>query len=198
MVGYIGAPQGAAAASGRHSRTRDGLALSLAFFAGLTLTLTVLGALASVVGRVLTQWKGAFALGAAALTFAAGVAALFGPPFRRRVPNPDIRQRGGIVGSFVYGGLFSVATITTSAAPLLLLLTAAAALGRPWYGAALSLAYGVGRGVPFLVVGAFAQRLKGWLESSGRARRTVEVLSGVALLALSFYFVLLSGLLHDA
>lgn len=196
MVGYIGAPRGATApGSGRVSRNRDGLALSLAFFAGLTLTLTVLGGVASVIGRVLIQWKGAFALGAAALTFAAGFAALFGPALRRRVPSPEIRQRGGIVGSFLYGALFSVATITTSAAPLFLLLTAAAALGRPWYGAALSLAYGVGRGLPFLAVGAFAQRVKDWLGSSGRARRMVEVTSGVALLGLSFYFVRLSGLL---
>lgn len=43
-----------------------------------------------------------------------------------------------------------MATLTTSAGPLLLLLTVAAALGRPAYGAALSLAYSIGRGVPFL------------------------------------------------
>lgn len=133
--------------------------LSLAFFLGLALTLTVLGTIAALVGRLLTGWKAAFALGAAAVTFGAGIATLLGPVLRRRVPNPKVRQRGGVIGAFSYGFLYSLATITTSGGPLVLLLTFAAALGRPPYGAALSLAYGIGRGLPFLALGIFAGRV---------------------------------------
>lgn len=176
------------------TRRRPGVALSVAFFLGLALTLAVLGTVAAVIGRLLTRWKGAFALGAAALTLAAGLATLLGPAFRQHVPNPAVRQRGGVVGVFTYGILYSVATITTSAGPLILLLTVAAAIGHPTYGAALSLAYGIGRGLPFLALGIFASRVGAWLDRIDRARRAVEIVSGLALLGLSAYFVHLAGL----
>jgi cytochrome c-type biogenesis protein len=88
--------------------------------------------------------------------------------------------------------MYSVATLTTSAGPLLLLLTVATAVGRPVYGAAISLAYGVGRGAPFLALGLFAGQLGRWLERVERARRPAEVVSGVALLAVAVYFARLS------
>lgn len=111
---------------------------------------------------------------------------------RRYVPNPEVSQRGGIAGAFLYGLLYIVATVTTSAGPLLLLLTIAAAIGRPVYGAALSLSYAIGRGLPFLVLGLFAGTIGAWLARIGRARRIVEVMSGLALVALAFYFVWLA------
>lgn len=168
------------------------MALSLAFVVGLVATLTVLGTAAAAIGRLLTRWDAAFALGAAVLTCAAGVATLAGPWLRRRVPDPEVRQRRGIAGALAYGIAYSVATITTSAGPLVLLLTVAAAVGRPAYGALLSLAYGVGRGAPFLVLGLFAGRVGGWLARIDRGRRAVEVVSGVALLGLAGYFARLS------
>ncbi len=176
-------------------RRRPGVALALAFFVGLVLTLGVLGTAAALIGRLLTQWKAGFAFGAAALTFIAGLATLFAPAVRRRIPDPVIRQRRGVAGAFVYGVLYSVATITTSAGPLILLLTVAAAMGRPVYGMSLSVAYGIGRGLPFLALGIFAGRLGTWLERIDRGRRSIEVISGLALLGLTIYFVRLATVL---
>jgi len=198
IVGYVGTHSDADPAGpgggvkGRRSSSR---ALSVSFFTGLVLTITGLGLGAALVGRLLTQWGAAFALGAAALTAAAGVATLFAPSLRRRVPDPTIRKRGGVTGAFLYGVAYSVATVTTSAGPLLLLLTVAAAMGRPAYGASLSFAYSVGRGLPFLLLGLFAGKLGAWLQRVERARRPAEVVSGVALLALAVYFVRLSTVL---
>lgn len=181
--------------AGAHLRVSgQGVALSVAFFIGLALTLTVLGTVAAIVGRLLTRWQSAFAIGAAALTFAAGLATLFGPALRRRVPDPAVHQREGVLGAFTYGVLYSVATITTSAGPLILLLTVATAVGHPVYGAALSLAYGIGRGLPFLALGVFAGRVGAWLGRVDRARRIVEVVSGLALLGLAAYFARLAAL----
>ena len=195
IVGYIGSPGGArtAAVADVRARRRHGVALSVAFFVGLMVTLTVLGTIAAVIGRLLTRWSAAFALGAASLTFAAGLATLAGPALRRRIPNPAVRQRGGVLGAFTYGVAYSVATITTSAGPLILLLTVAAAIGQPTYGAVLSLAYGVGRGLPFLAVGIVAGGIATWLERIDRARRVAEIVSGLALLGLSIYFVRLAA-----
>lgn len=180
---------GGARRSGPARRYAESVALSGAFFVGLVLALGVLGTGVALLGRLLTRWRAASALGAAALTLLAGVATLFAPLLRRRIPDPDVRQRRGVAGAFAYGILYSVATVTTSAGPLVLLLTIAAAIGRPAYGAALSLAYGVGRGLPFLAIGLLAGRLSTWVTRLEPARRTLEVLSGVALLALSAYFV---------
>lgn len=128
-------------------------------------------------------------MGAAALTFTAGLASLFAPVLRRRVPNPQVRQRRGLAGALAYGILYSVATITTSAGPLVLLLSVAAAMGRPVYGAAISVGYGVGRGIPFLVLGLLAGRFSSWIGRIERGRRTMEVVSGLALLVLALYFL---------
>ena len=174
---------------GQKSGTSNGVRLGLAFFAGLVLALLVLGVAASILGRLLAAWRRGFAIGAAVLTVVAGLAVLLGPTFRRVVPDPMVPRRAGFGGAFAYGILFSLATITTSAGPLLLLLTVAAAIGHPSYGALLSLAYAVGRGAPFLALAIFAGRVQKWLEHVERFRRPFEVVSGVALVGVAAYFV---------
>ncbi len=166
--------------------------LSLAFFLGIVLSLLALGIAASYAGKLFSRWSAAFAVGAAVFALAAGLAALFGPVLRRRIPDPNVRKRGGLAGAFLYGFLYSVATVTTSAGPLLLLLTVAAAIGNPLYGAVLSLSYAIGRGIPFLLLGLFAGTVGAWLARIGRARRIAEVVSGIALIGLAVYFVQLA------
>ena len=161
----------------------------MAFFVGLVLALVLLGTTAAILGRLLAGWRRGFAIGAAVLTALAGFAVLFGPRFRRLVPDPRVARGSGVAGAFTYGVLFSGATITTSAGPLMLLLTIAAAIGRPAYGALLSLAYAVGRGAPVLALAIFSGRVQGWLERVERMRRPFEVVSGAALLAVAAYFV---------
>ena len=60
--------------------------------------------------------------------------------------------------------------------------TRAAAVGRPVYGAALSLCYAIGRAAPFLLLGLFAGTVGVWLARMGRFRRIAEVVSGIALI----------------
>src|SRR5688572_24016833 len=109
----------------------------------MVLSLLALGVAASFAGRLISRWNAAFAYGVVAFSFVSGLAAIFGPSVRRHVPDPEVNQRSGMAGAFLYGLLYSVATVTTSAGPLLLLLTIAAAIGRPAYGAALSLSYAI-------------------------------------------------------
>lgn len=176
-----------------------GAALSLAFFLGLVLALTVLGTGAAAAGSLLPRYDAAFSVVAGVVTAAVGVAALAGPWVRRRVPDPDIRQRGGMAGAFSYGIAYSVATITSSAGPLVLVLTVATAMGQPLYGALLSLAFAVGRGLPFLALGLAAghvsRRMAPWLGRLDRGRRTVEVVSGIVLIGLAVYFFWLARVL---
>ncbi|HEU4688372.1 MAG TPA: cytochrome c biogenesis protein CcdA, partial [Vicinamibacterales bacterium] len=143
----------ATAAGGTESQERrSGLFIAVAFFAGIVLNLTILGALAGQLGALLTESFGRYwALGMAAASFVAALVAFSGP--RLRVQRLANLRRPGIGGAFVYGFIFSLGT---SAAPLLFLLTVAAAQGRAEYGLVLALAFGIGRGLPFLLVGVFA------------------------------------------
>lgn len=177
-------------------RRRHGVALSLAFFLGLVLCLAGLGTAAALLGRLLARWGAAFAAGTAFMALLAGLAALFGPALRRRVPDPEVRRRGGVLGSFLYGLVYSVATITTSAGPLLLLLTVAAAIGKPVFGAGIALAYAIGRGLPFLLLGLFAGRVGALVARVERYRRAAEVVSGIVLIGLAGYFAWLAAALR--
>jgi cytochrome c-type biogenesis protein len=117
---------------------------------------------------------------------------LLGPQIRRRISAPAIHQRSGVGGAFLYGLGYTLATVTTGAGPLLLVLTVAAAVGRPAYGAALSFAYGIGRGLPFLLLGIFAGAIGAWLSRVERWRRDAEIISGLALLVIAGYFAWLA------
>lgn len=188
MISYIGAQEEPADPQRRHG----GFVLAATFFGGIVLSLLILGTAAAYLGRLLVRWSSSFAIATAVLSIVAGLIALSGPQLRLRIANPNIQKRSGIGGAFVYGLFYTVATLTTSAGPLMLLLTIAAAVGQPLYGAVLSLAYGIGRGLPFLLLGLFAGRIAGWLSRLERGRRAAEVVSGLALIGVGAYFLRLA------
>lgn len=173
---------GLAGASETQSRSR-GIFIALSFFTGIVVNLTVLGAIAGHIGAVLTQSFGqywAFIMAVVSL-IAAGLAFL-GPSLP--VTTLAALQRPGLAGAFAYGFIFSLGT---SAAPLLLLLTISAAQANPLYGLFLALAFGMGRGLPFLLIGVFAGAVVRFTRL-GLSRRLVQVLSGLVLLIVSFYY----------
>jgi cytochrome c-type biogenesis protein len=55
------------------------------------------------------------------------------------------------------------------------------------YGLFLALAFGMGRGLPFLLIGVFAGAVVRFTRL-GLSRRLVQVLSGLVLLIVSFYY----------
>ena len=174
----------ATAAGGTETQERrTGLLIALAFFLGIVVNLTVLGALAGRVGGVLSESFGRYwAFIMSVLSIAAAGVAFTGP--RLRVQRLADLRRPGIGGAFAYGFVFSLGT---SAAPLLLLLTVAAAQAHVEYGLILAFAFGVGRGLPFLIVGIFAGLLMRFASLS-RWRRPLQVISGCALLVVAVYY----------
>lgn len=174
---------GAAGASETQSR-RGGFMIAVAFFAGIVVNLTILGAVASRLGGILTESFGRYwTLAMAVFSLVAALLAFSGP--RLRAMQLAALRKPGATGAFVYGFVFSLGT---SAAPLLVLLTVAASQGATVYGLLLSFAFGAGRGLPFLLVGLFAgavmrlARISAW-------RRTIQFASGSALLFVSIYYV---------
>ena len=188
-MGYVGARVDAVAVERRRAH---GVVLALSFFVGVVLSIGALGIAASYIGRLLADWSVGFAIATAVVSFCAGVAAVFAPLLRRRFRSPKVEKRGGLTGAFVYGLAYTLATVTTGAGPLFLLLTITAAIGRPAYGGLLAFAYGIGRGLPFLLLGIFAGAVGTWLARVERLRRGAELVSGIALVAIGGYFAWLA------
>lgn len=163
---------------------RDGFLIALAFFLGIVVNLAILGTVAGRMGAILTESFGRYwALGMATVSLIAAIVAFRRP--RLGVKKLASLRRPGLPGTFLYGFIFSLGT---SAAPLLLLLTVAAAQARPEYGFILALAFGVGRGLPFLLAGLFAGALMRFTRL-GLWSRAIQVVSGCALLFVSFYYM---------
>lgn len=175
MAGVVGASE---------SQSRKaGFLIALAFFLGIVVNLTLLGAVAGRLGTILTESFGRYwALAMALLSFAAAILAFWGP--RLSVDRLAALRKPGLAGAFSYGFIFSLGT---SAAPLLLLMTVAATQANPGYGAVLAFVFGLGRGLPFLLVGLFAGVLIR-LTRIGIWRRAIQTVSGCALLFVSVYY----------
>lgn len=162
---------------------RRGLQIAAAFFAGIVINLTVLGALAGRLGALATESFGRYwALLMAVVSLAAALAAFWGP--KLQVTQLASLRRPGALGALGYGFIFSLGT---SVAPLLLLLAVSAANARPEYGFALACAFGVGRGLPFLAAGLLASTVTRFTRL-GAWTRSIQVFSGVALLFVSVYY----------
>ena len=175
----IASAAGASEAESRHT----GLGISLAFFAGIVLNLTLLGALTGRLGALATERFGLYwALGMALLSLLAALFAFWGPglPVRQLTGW----RRPGLTGAFGYGFIFSFGT---SVAPLLLLLTVSAATGSPLYGMLLAFTFGIGRGLPFLIAGIAASTLTD-LTHLAAWNRPLRLFSGVVLLLVSGYY----------
>ncbi|MBI1726308.1 MAG: thiol:disulfide interchange protein [Candidatus Rokubacteria bacterium] len=179
----VGLGMASAAGASEAEVRRSGLKIASAFFAGIVINLTLLGALTGRLGALATERFGRWwALGMAILSLAAAVLAFWGPRFK--VSQLAGWRRPGLTGAFGYGFLFSLGT---SVAPLLLLLTVSAAKGSPATGLILAFTFGLGRGLPFLLAGVVASAITGFTRLS-TWRRTVQVISGCALLLVSGYY----------
>jgi cytochrome c-type biogenesis protein len=67
-------------------------------------------------------------------------------------------------------------------------LSVAAAQGNVFYGFLLALAFGVGRGIPFLVAGLFGGAITALAKLSW-LRKMIQILSGCALLFVCYYYL---------
>lgn len=163
---------------------KSGLPIAIMFFLGIVLNLTLLGALAARLGEILTETFGRYwALSMALVSLLAAIAAFLGP--RLQVSQLEGLRRPGQLGAFIYGFVFSLGT---SAAPLLLLLTVAAGQREIKGGLILAVIFGVGRGLPFLLVGLFAGLVTKFTELS-LWRKPIQALSGLSLIIVGAYYL---------
>jgi cytochrome c-type biogenesis protein len=186
--------------AGHAAETDDGvaplraLALTGAFVLGMSLVFTAIGVAAGAIGRALI-------VGSWAYYVVAGVCLVLGlhmlglislPVDRLNAPLPVQRpRRQGLIGALLFGMLFGLVASPCSTPILAAIATIAAATGDPARGGALLFVYGIGKGVPLLLLGVAAGSL-GLMRRLSNAATVLTKVGGVGLLAAAAYLVWLA------
>ena len=175
----------------RKVKTRfEGAALSSAFVAGMTTLFTTLGVIAALSGGIFGDELGSpLVAGALALMFGAMALSMFGA-FELALPyqwTTWLGDRGGIgySGAFVLGMASSLIAAPCVGPVLGLLLPWIGTTGNVAFGALCMVAYSLGMGLLFWVVGTFAVGLP----KSGRWMEWVKSAFGLVMLGSALYFL---------
>lgn len=176
---------------GTRARAGRGLALSAVFVLGMSLVFAAIGAAAGIIGHALL-------LGAWATYVVAAICLVIGlqmlgtialPVDRLNAALPMRRpETGGFLGAFVFGMLFGLVASPCSTPILAAIATIAATTGSAAKGAGLLFVYGIGKGVPLLLLGVASGSLT-FMRSISRATPALTKVGGVGLLGAAGYLV---------
>ncbi len=173
----------AASQARRTGRTVAGTALFVAGFSAVFaltgLAVGGLGQLFSAHDSVLTRILGAVTIVLGLLFFGAFDRFMFAG----RVVKPSVTPKAGLAGAPLLGVLFGIGWTPCIGPTLTAVLALSAQSGTAARGAFLAFVYGLGLGIPFLVVAVAFQRLVGVLNFFKRNARMVTRIGGVLLIA---------------
>lgn len=173
-----------------HARERrEATRLGAMFVAGMLATHAALGGIAGLGGRWVGELMGrgwGLALGPLLIVLGLVWAGWI------RVPLPALGWRAwrpsGAWGAFALGVPFTLAVCPFCTPALLALLGVVAALGSPWLGVVMLLAFALGRTVPILLA-AWAIGSLETLSGLRRWRRAFDIAAGVLLMAAGLYLL---------
>jgi len=176
------------------SAWRRGLALSATFVLGMALLFAGVGAAAGAIGHAIVAGSWTY-YAVAAICLVLGLQMLGLINIRFDALNrflPTARPKGrGFAGAFVFGILFGVVASPCSTPILAAIATIAAARGSAVQGAVMLFAYGLGRGVPLMLLG-FASGSLAVMRPLSRATGVLTKIGGVSLLGAAGYLVWLA------
>ncbi len=159
VIGYVG---GYSEGDGRKA-----LLYSLTFILGLSLTFTVLGAIASLIGGLFGMISSAwyFIVGGIAIAIGLQLVGLY----EFNVPTPGHLQpkQKGVLGAFVLGLIFGVVSSPCATPILALILTFVATKGEIAYGTSLLFVYALGHCVLIFLAGTATGFAEGFVKSKG-------------------------------
>lgn len=173
--------------AGRDDAPAAGLGISGSFVGGVATATAILGVLAALSGRALAGLGGWASIAIALVPIAMGLHLLGWV----RIPMPSAAARWRaktVAGAFASGLLLSLVLAPCGTPVLAAVLSFAAHERSPAYGAVLLFAYGLGLGLPMLLVGTAARGLARRLDHLGRSA-WADRLAGAALLTLGFYLL---------
>jgi cytochrome c-type biogenesis protein len=178
----------------RGTAWRRGLALSATFVLGMALLFAGIGAAAGAIGHAIIVGAWAY-YAVAAICVILGLQMLGLINIRFDALNrflPTTRPRGrGFVGAFVFGILFGIVASPCSTPILAAIATIAAARGSAVGGAVMLFFYGLGKGVPLLLLGVASGSLA-LMRSVSRCTGVLTKIGGVAMLGAAAYLIWLA------
>ncbi len=185
IVGYIGG------CGGGDDRTRiRGFAMSAAFVLGMSVTFSVFGIIAVMLGRVVGQAGNLWYYVLAVIAIVMGLSLLEVINIRFPTLNKMPVKKGGLVPSFLIGLMFGLVASPCATPVLAVIITYVASTGSFYYGAALLFVYGLGHGLPLLIAGTFTGVIRE-LPKFHKYSRYITMGSGVVLVLLGLYFLVL-------
>ena len=173
----------------RRETVRGNLGVAAAFVLGGSLVTAALGVLSGLAGSVfsgLGSWP-TYVIAVVPLLFGLHLLGVVRVPLPSAIPLAPRVPRGPL-GALAAGALLGV-VITPCATPVLAgLLAYVASTGDPIRGGVLLFVYGIGLGIPILLIGTAAGAAVARL-SSDKARRIAEQASGILLIGVALYLL---------
>lgn len=175
------------------SRARAFL-LSLIYVLGIVITFSALGFIVAKTGAVFGQFlANAWVAGLIALVFFILSLSLFGA-FEMQLPTPLLQKlttgnKGGGLGKPLFMGMVAGLIASPCTGPSLgAILTYAAVSGNEWQGLFMLIAFALGLGLPFLVLGTFSGLLAA-RPKPGNWMDGVKSVMGIAMIVVALYFL---------
>jgi cytochrome c-type biogenesis protein len=192
VPGYLGFVSGSTSASTEHSANRRRLVLgSLAFVLGFTIVFVSFGAIVGSLGGALVaqqlDWLQRI-LGV--LIVVMGLVMIGKIEWLQRTVKFQARPGLGLFGALLLGFAFGLGWTPCIGPTLAAVLTLASQTGSAMQGGILSVAYALGLGIPFLLIGAgwgWATKSVAWVKKHIRA---INIFGGSLLIALGLSMTL--------
>ena len=149
-------------------RKKQAFFYSLTFVVGLASVMSILGAMAALMGTMFgdvgTYWYFVVAviLMVMGLQLAGIINLKLGGASQKFLP-----QRTGLIGALILGALFGLVLSPCASPVLAVILTLAAVKGEVAYGSTLLFAYALGQGTLIILAGTFTGVIESFLQSKG-------------------------------
>jgi len=184
MMAFVGAYQ-------ETSSPRKAFTFSFLFIIGLTITFTLLGIVAALMGRLIGDVGRFWPYLVAAVCVVMGLHLLGIWNFDLPLPQSWRPKQGGPWGAFLLGLLFGVVSTPCATPILAVLLVYIASKGNLAYGALLLFMYALGHCVLILIAGTSMGLAKRIIESNGLNTGLAYLRKGggVLIILIGFYFI---------
>ena len=184
MLAFIGAYQGTSGA-------KKAFSFSVLFVIGLTITFTLLGIIAALMGRLIGDVGRFWPYLVAAVCLVMGLHLLGVWSFDLPLPQSWRPTQGGPWGAFLLGLLFGVVSTPCATPILAVLLVYIASKGNLAYGGLLLFMYALGHCVLILIAGTSMGLAKRIIESKGLNAGLAYLRKGggVLIILIGFYFI---------